>query len=187
MDIKPEQNLEQLILETAETLFLEKGFAATSTTQIARAVGCNQALVHYYYRTKENLFNTIFEQKFKVFFNLAFDINMSDTLSFTEKIKRFIETHFDMLASNPKIPMLVLHEFSRQPIQIKLLISKLERLPEKLLNTIQEELQHEIELGSIRNIDFLDLLISIVTLNVSVFTTLPLAEEFLKLTDIQKK
>jgi AcrR family transcriptional regulator len=53
MDIKSEQNMEQAILETAERLFLEKGFAATSTTQIAKAVGCNQALVHYYFRTQE--------------------------------------------------------------------------------------------------------------------------------------
>jgi AcrR family transcriptional regulator len=66
MDSKEEQSMEQAILEAAEKLFLEKGFASTSTTQIAREVGCNQALVHYYYRTKENLFNTIFENKFKL-------------------------------------------------------------------------------------------------------------------------
>ena len=48
MDIKSDQSLEQTILEVAERLFLEKGFALTSTTEIAKEVGCNQALVHYY-------------------------------------------------------------------------------------------------------------------------------------------
>ncbi|MBP6661652.1 MAG: helix-turn-helix transcriptional regulator, partial [Paludibacter sp.] len=52
MSIKNESSLEESILETAERLFLEKGFALTSTTEIAKAVGCNQALVHYYFRTK---------------------------------------------------------------------------------------------------------------------------------------
>ena len=60
MEVKENPTMEIQILETAEKLFLEKGFASTSTTEIAREVGCNQALVHYYFRTKENLFNTIY-------------------------------------------------------------------------------------------------------------------------------
>lgn len=67
MNIKEDKSMEQLILEKAEELFLEKGFAATSTTMIARAVGCNQALVHYYFRTKDKLFNTVFETRFRDF------------------------------------------------------------------------------------------------------------------------
>ena len=54
-------NMERAILESATELFLRKGFNATSTTEIARNAGCNQALVHYYYRTKERLFEAIFE------------------------------------------------------------------------------------------------------------------------------
>ena len=52
--------MEQAILRAAERLFLDKGFALTSTTEIAREAGCNQALVHYYFRTKENLFSKRF-------------------------------------------------------------------------------------------------------------------------------
>ena len=44
---------EKSILEAAERLFLEKGFALTSTTMIAKEVGCNQSLIHYYFRSKE--------------------------------------------------------------------------------------------------------------------------------------
>ena len=46
MDINIEKSMEEAILETAERLFLENGYASTSTTQIAKEVGCNQALVH---------------------------------------------------------------------------------------------------------------------------------------------
>ena len=50
------ENLEQQILAVAEELFIANGFDGTSTTMIAQKVGCNQALIHYYFRTKENLF-----------------------------------------------------------------------------------------------------------------------------------
>ena len=66
MNLPKDISTEQLILEAAEKLFLEKGFAMTSTTEIARVAGCNQALVHYYFRTKENLFQSIFENKFRM-------------------------------------------------------------------------------------------------------------------------
>ena len=48
-------NMEMRIREVAQQLFFKQGYAATSTIQIAKEVGCTQALVHYYYRTKENL------------------------------------------------------------------------------------------------------------------------------------
>jgi TetR/AcrR family transcriptional regulator len=87
MDIKQDKSMERLIMEKAEELFLEKGFAATSTTTIARAVGCNQALVHYYFRTKDNLFNTVFETKFRDFFAGIFNTTDIQQKSFIEKIK----------------------------------------------------------------------------------------------------
>ena len=121
MDINPDKPMEQQILETAEKLFLEKGFAATSTTQIAKEIGCNQALIHYYFRTKENLFNSIFESKFKMLFRRIFDTTQLESLSFNDKVKYIVETHFDILAENPRMPMLIINEFSRQPEQIKIL------------------------------------------------------------------
>ena len=52
--------LEDKILQVAEELFMANGYDATSTTDIAKKAGCNQALIHYYFRTKENLFQQIF-------------------------------------------------------------------------------------------------------------------------------
>lgn len=75
MEQTREQSMESIILETAERLFLDKGFALTSTTEIAREAGCNQALVHYYFRTKEQLFIRIFEEKIKIFAGAFFSID----------------------------------------------------------------------------------------------------------------
>jgi len=187
MEINDEKSMEQTILDTAEELFLEKGFAATSTTQIAKTVGCNQALIHYYFRTKENLFNSIFESKFKLLFQRFFDTTNLENLSFTDKIKQLIEAHFDILSENPKMPMLIINELTRQPEQIKVLKEKLHTLPEKLISVMNNELQIEIEAGRVKNCTFLDIMFTIISLNLSIFTVLPIAVNIAELNETQTK
>jgi len=187
MDIKNEQPLEQAILEVAERLFLEKGFAMTSTTEIAKEVGCNQALVHYYFRTKENLFNVIFEQKFKLFFQEVFEMKTMGNLSFQDKLRHFIESHFDLLRKNPKMPTLILNELSRRPDQINVLREKLHTLPEQLFAELEKELQVEIKKGNIRDISMMDIIISMLSLNIALFVIMPIAEKMLQINEIQKE
>ena len=109
--------MEQAILRAAERLFLDKGFALTSTTEIAREAGCNQALVHYYFRTKENLFEKIFEQKIRMLISNIFSIDREGG-TFEEKLRRKIEAHFEILKKNPKIPFLVINEITTNPERI---------------------------------------------------------------------
>lgn len=187
MDINSEKSMEQTILETAERMFLERGFVATSTTQIAKSVGCNQALIHYYFRTKENLFNSIFENKFKIFFQRVFDTTQLENLSFTDKIKQIVETHFDILSENPKMPMLILNEFSRQPEQLKILKERLQSLPEKLISIMSTELEVEITAGRVRNCTFIDIMFTIVSLNLALFTLMPIAKNIAELDEKQSK
>ena len=187
MDIKNEQPLEEAILEVAEKLFLEKGFAMTSTTEIAKEVGCNQALVHYYFRTKDNLFNVIFEQKFKTFFQGVFEMRTMGNMSFQDKLRHIIETHFDLLRKNPKMPALILNELSRRPDQIAVLREKLHSLPEKLFAELEKDLQVEIQQGNIRDISLMDILVSMLSLNIALFIIMPVAETILQINEIQKE
>lgn len=187
MDIKNDQSLEQAILEVAERLFLEKGFAMTSTTEIAKEVGCNQALVHYYFRTKDNLFNTIFEQKFKLFFQAIFEMKTKADLKFQDKLKHIIESHYDLLSQNPKMPTLILNELSRRPEQITILREKLRTLPEQVFPELIKELELEIEKGNIRDISMMDIIISVLSLNLALFIMMPVAEKVLELNETQKE
>ncbi|MDR3653906.1 MAG: TetR/AcrR family transcriptional regulator [Paludibacter sp.] len=187
MDVNTEQSMEQSILETAERLFLEKGFVLTSTTEIAKEVGCNQALVHYYFRTKDNLFNTIFEQKFKLFFQHIFDLGNLDELSFTDKLKHIIESHFDMLNANPKLPLLIISEFSRRPEQVGILKEKLQTVPQKLFEKLNAQLNAEISAGKIRQTTLADLILTMVSLNVSLFLFIPIAGEIASLNEAQRQ
>jgi AcrR family transcriptional regulator len=187
MDIKNEQSMEQAILETAERLFLEKGFALTSTTEIAKAVGCNQALVHYYFRTKDNLFNTIFEQKFRMLFENLYATKNFGNIPFIEKVRHAVESHFDLLMQNPKLPLLVATELSRLPENIKNLRNKLQAVPFELFTKLSNELHQEIAEGRARKVELIDIIITMVTVNAGLFMLLPIASGIMQLDDEQTR
>jgi TetR/AcrR family transcriptional regulator len=163
-----ETSLEQKILNVAEELFLEKGFAMTSTTEIAKKVGCNQALVHYYFRTKENLFQSIFEQKIRLIIS-SFQEHESTDLSFEEKLRCKIETHFEMIRANPRLPFLVMNEFTTNPTRIDELRKKISSYPMLVFGNFEKELKAEIKAGRIKKIDTIDLVMNIVSLNAMFF------------------
>lgn len=187
MEVKDNSSMEVLILEAAEKLFLEKGFASTSTTEIAREVGCNQALVHYYYRTKENLFNLIFEKKFRQFFQYIFNIENLDQMSFQDKLKQIIESHFDMVRQNPRVPLLIVNEFSRNPEMVAILKEKLKDVVAKLFEGLNTDLEAEITAGRIRQITLIDLIFSTISLNISLFLLLPVASEIMSMDEKQRE
>ena len=172
MDIKNDINTEHAILEAAEALFLEKGFALTSTTEIAKKVGCNQAMVHYYFRTKDRLFTAIFEKKIRLFVSIIHQIE-NEPLGFEEKLKRKIEAHFEILRANPKLPFLIINEFNTNPQSIFILKERLQELPLQIIQNIEKELHDEIQKGNIRNISFFDLIITMVSLNITLFLASP--------------
>jgi len=172
MGIKNDINTEHAILEAAEALFLEKGFALTSTTEIAKKVGCNQAMVHYYFRTKDRLFTAIFEKKIRLFVSIIHQIE-NEPLGFEEKLKRKIEAHFEILRANPKLPFLIINEFNTNPQSIFILKERLQELPLQIIQNIEKELHDEIQKGNIRNISFFDLIITMVSLNITLFLASP--------------
>ena len=174
-------NKEQLILETAERLFLDKGFAMTSTTEIAKEVGCNQAMVHYYYRTKEKLFQAIFEKKVRLMFSSLFN-PIDENISFEERLKNMIESHFEIIKANPKIPFLLFNELTTNPKRLEAIVKE-SGLAESVINQFNKELQAEIKKGTIRPISPMDLLLSIVYLNIILFIAKPLLETVLSISE----
>lgn len=187
MEVKNNPSMEIVILETAEHLFLEKGFASTSTTEIAREVGCNQALIHYYYRTKENLFNLIFEKKFREFFQNIFDVENLNQMTFQNKLKHIIESHFDMVRKNSRVPLLIVNEFSRNPEMVAALKEKLKDVVAGLFKTLNEDLEAEIAAGRVRQLILIDLIFSVISLNISLFLLLPVAAEIMGMDEKQKE
>lgn len=166
-------NTEQDILVAAEKLFLRKGFALTSTTEIAREAGCNQALVHYYYRTKERLFTRIFQQKVYLFL-ANFTDGGRKNVPFEEKIRKMAEAHFDMLIKNQQLPFFIFTELIQNEERLNILIDSLDENYVKVYDILNDELKEEIRKGHIREMTFLDIILAIVSLNGMLFMLNPI-------------
>ena len=167
-------NKEQLILEVAEKLFLEKGLAGVTTTEIANEAGVNHALLHYYYRTKENLFDKIFEQKAAQLIE-SFSITINDESSFVEKLKDGIETHFDFLSKNPKLPLFIIREVANDKDRKAFILKTLFPVGNVIYQKFKILIQNEIKKGAIRPVKTIDLLLNIASLNVFAFIAAQIA------------
>ncbi|MEE4177694.1 MAG: TetR family transcriptional regulator [Bacteroides sp.] len=101
------RNTEQKIFEAATELFLEKGVDRTSVRDIANKAGINLALMNYYFRSKENLFDAIFSMLVKKNTRKMIKI-MDSELELEEKIRKYVEAYIDMLIENPLLVSFVM-------------------------------------------------------------------------------
>ncbi len=170
-----DDSMEQRILECAEKLFLDKGFALTSTTEIAKEAGCNQALVHYYYRTKENLFQQIFENKLLLFIQ-PFTEEQDEKKDFIENIEQMLSILFDMMADNPKLPFMLINELLTNPSQVDSMKDKIINSCGNVFDKFDISVKREIAQGHICRTTALDITLNIISLTVSYFLILPVLQ-----------
>lgn len=184
--VNTEQNMEVRIRQVAQQLFFKQGFAATSTTQIAHEVGCTQALVHYYYRTKENLFRQIFLEQIEAALNVI-TRSLSSQYSFDDFIRSAISVYFDALQSNPRLPYFVLEELINNPERRRYLREHFVKQPTYILLYMQLEarVKAEQQAGRLAEVEPFDIMMSVVSLTVFTFISLPLYQDLLARTDEQ--
>lgn len=94
--MKSETDKEQLILKAAEEEFLEKGYNGAKTTSIAQKAGVTHAMLHYYYRTKEKLFELVFRNKVRLIAD-SLKYILDENNNFEDAIANFIHVHFEFL------------------------------------------------------------------------------------------
>ena len=109
-EIDKEQSTEEKIITAARKLFTQKGFSATRTRDIAEEAGINLALLNYYFRSKQNLFQIIIEEKFNVLFGMIGPILSDKEISLEDKISTLVASYTDMLLGNEDLPLFVLSE-----------------------------------------------------------------------------
>ncbi len=168
-----EEPKEETIRRAAEELFLDKGFSRTSMSDIAREAGCNQALIHYYFRTKEKLFKDIFTDKVELIFS-SIVRRMETNSSFEEAITLFIEKQYDMLLQNPRIPFLILTEIHSSPERVVELEAIAKEKFSFVISLYDRKLKAAIADGSIHPISVLSLFMNIISLNVAMFLGKPM-------------
>ena len=176
---KPARNKEQAILEAAEQEFLNKGFAGARTTSIAEAAGVTHAMLHYYFRTKEQLFERILDEKMRLMSRSVLTAFGQPDLPLPERIRDGVESHFDFIAANPDLPRFIVNEVFSRPERYESMRSRVREVAETLMHDIQLELDASAARGETEPIDARMLLLDIISLNVFPFIDLPVVEPIL--------
>ena len=169
------QNIEKRILWVAERLFLEKGFSGTSTTEIAKAVGCNQTLIHYYFRTKEKLFWDIFSPKMEQVVEYL-DTPLDEDVDFLQRIRNIIDFYFGMLELDERLAPFIVNELIMHP-------GRWEQFRQRFLRNesssnaydrFEKMVEEEIAKGTIRPVQTIDIMLDIMSLCISTFIVAPM-------------
>lgn len=114
-----ELSTEDKILIAASKVFTEKGFSGTRTRDIAEEAGINLALLNYYFRTKEKLFEQVMKVKIVLLFGQIIPILANEKTSLEEKLDRVSEKYFEILSKNPNLPIFVLSEIQKKTSDVK--------------------------------------------------------------------
>ena len=159
------QSKEQQILEAAEREFLEKGYDGARTTSIAKAAGVTHAMLHYYFRTKELLFERFIDKKMSEVVPLLMHLFGNSDLPLVERIEETISVHFDFIATNPDLPRFLINEILPYKERCDLLYSKVANFLYHF-NNLQREVNEAAARGEVEQFNVLLLFQSILSLNI---------------------
>ncbi|MEO5908203.1 MAG: TetR/AcrR family transcriptional regulator [Ginsengibacter sp.] len=136
---EPNSSTEEKIKVAARKMFMQKGFAATRTRDIAEESGINLALLNYYFRSKEKLFNEIMLEKMQQFFGILLPIVNDPSTKLETKIELMVSNYIDMLSENPDLPLFVLGEMKGQSEKIKKILP-VQKITDKIsfINQLKE-------------------------------------------------
>lgn len=168
-------NTEEKIIQAAEIEFIERGFDGARMQAIADKAGINKALLHYYFRSKQKLFEVIFKTANKVFLPKIIGIFSRDDLGFQEKIRLFVSAYIDLISKHPHIPMFVLHELSNNASSLLKIIHEIK--PD--ISPIKNQIKDEIAKGTIVNINPEQLILNVLSLSIFPIVATPIARELL--------
>jgi len=113
--IEPDTSTEEKIKEAARKVFTQKGYAATRTRDIAEEAGINLALLNYYFRSKEKLFEIIMMEKMHALFGVLVPVLNDSTTSLEKKIELVSVNYIELLSHTPDLPLFVLSEIRSSP------------------------------------------------------------------------
>lgn len=173
------QDTEGQILSAAENVFQKKGMDGARMQEIADAAGINKAMLHYYYRSKQLLFEAVFTNAFSL---LAPQLNkiLNDDSSIEEKVKNFTHNYITFISKHPYLPNFIIQELNRNP---KFFEKIQQNAAFPTLEKFKNQVTTEVEKGILKPIDGEQLFVNIISLNIFPFVATPLIKGFLKIDD----
>ena len=175
---------QEKILEAARKVFTTRGMAGARMQDIADEAGINKALLHYYFRDKEKLFELVFLEEAQKFFPKINTIFQSDNTLF-EKIEAFVDEYITEMQENPYLPWFVMNEINRDPDQFMYKIWGKKNLPNTSKFLMQ--IDKEVKKGTIKRISPLHLLMNLLSMTIFPFVARPMMQRNLGMTELQFK
>jgi len=172
-------NNEHKILNAAKKVFQKKGMAGARMQEIADEACINKALLHYYYRSKQLLFEAVFYQAFSFIAPKLGAVLNADVPLF-EKIKQFTEGYINFVLAHPYLPNFIIHELNQNPEFAKKLIQH-HNFPD--IGTFKNQIKQSVENGEIIPIAAEQLFVNIMSLTVFPFIGAPILKGFTQLGD----
>lgn len=166
-----DNNTEARIKEAARIVFLNKGFAATRTRDIAEEADINLALLNYYFRSKQKLFNLIMLDALKIFLSSIYDVINDTQLTFEEKLVSISSSYIDTLLVNPEIPLFILSELRNDPAH---LIENVGIRDLVLQSDLIKQLLEKVQSGEFKPVNPLNFIMNIIGMTVFPFLASPI-------------
>ncbi len=129
---------EEKILEAARQVFYRKGMDGARMQEIADEAGINKALLHYYFRSKEKLFEAVFQEVIKGFFR-SIEKTLYAELPLTEKAEFVVERYITMIESNPFVPQFIISEINRNPQMLRNVMMSEKLTPQSLVDVFGKQ------------------------------------------------
>jgi AcrR family transcriptional regulator len=171
--MQKDASTEERILMAARKIFLDKGLDGARMQDIADEAGINKAMLHYYFRNKDTLFETIFRSVAEEFMPRMFEIIGSSQPLF-DKIQLFVEGYIRQCMKTPYVPMFILKEMNRDPQGFIHRVLKDKKPP---VEVILPQIAAEVKAGRIKPVNPMSLLMNTLSLCVFPFLARPMLLE----------
>lgn len=151
-------SMEAHIIEAAKRVFVRKGFEAATMSDAASEAGIGRTALHYYYRTKERLFEAVLEEITSgLFLNIDRILERNREATFLELLPDLLDLYMGIIWRNRMLPVFIVNELNRDPAHF---ISALIRDPERIkpLFRLREMVEREMAAGLLRQMPVIDVL-----------------------------
>jgi len=177
-----EESTEEKIKAAAKKLFTQKGFAATRTRDIAEEAGINLALLNYYFRSKQKLYDIIMMENFRQFIQ-GISVNVYDEkTSIQEKIEKIVIAYIDFLTLNPHLPLFILNEIKGNPSRIA---AQVNEDVSPMRSHLLKQLEEAGKAGKIAPIDPFHFMANLVGMTIFPFVGKPILQRVTNVNDEQ--
>jgi TetR/AcrR family transcriptional regulator len=181
-----DRDTEQRILDAADAVFVRRGTAGARMQEIAAEAGVNQALLHYYFRSKEQLARSAFERAGSQLMPAIIRVMASDR-PLEEKVEQVVALELDHLSRTPYLPGYIIGEVAHHPGRAQQLIAAMTRglTPEairpRVFGTLRRQIDQRVAAGTIRPISAESFMVNLVSLCIFPFAARPMLEAMLAL------